>query len=361
MRRLLPLLLALGLAGCGATATTHLAPSASNQAAQTTTTTSTSSAAPQRLLSYPQGLVNGAQAVVLHFAKPISRSVRPILTPTVAGHWSRSSATTLTFTPMIGWAPSTAISLELPAALVGHGRTLHWTTAVASSQRLTQLLADLGYLPVHFVSHADPQLRDDQRQLQAVYQPPQGHFIVGSSWPEALQRLWRNDPELIVKGAIMHFEAEHGLVIDGIAGPQVWKALLADADQGLHNAQGYTYALGSEHAPESLTVYHNGHIVVHTPANTGISLSPTTLGNFLVYERLQSQVMQGTDPDGEHYADPVQWVAYFHEGEAVHYIARASYGYRQSLGCIELPYAAAEQAWGYLYYGTPVSVTTAAP
>jgi len=33
-----------------------------------------------------------------------------------------------------------------------------------------------------------------------------------------------------------------------------------------------------------------------------------------------------------------------------------SYGSPQSLGCIELPYAAAEQAWGYLTYGTLVTV-----
>ena len=44
----------------------------------------------------------------------------------------------------------------------------------------------------------------------------------------------------------------------------------------------------------------------------------------------------------------MQWVAYFNGGDAVHYMPRASYGSPQSLGCIELPYAAAEQAWGYL-------------
>jgi hypothetical protein len=45
-------------------------------------------------------------------------------------------------------------------------------------------------------------------------------------------------------------------------------------------------------------------------------------------------------------------IAYFNGGDAVHYIPRAS----QSLGCIELPYAAAGQAWGYLTYGTLVTV-----
>jgi hypothetical protein len=67
--------------------------------------------------------------------------------------------------------------------------------------------------------------------------------------------------------------------------------------------------------------------------------------------------MQGTNPDGSHYADYVQWVAYFNGGDAVHYIPRSFWGYPQSLGCIEVPYSAAERAWGYLTYGTLVTVT----
>ncbi|HUA70126.1 MAG TPA: L,D-transpeptidase [Solirubrobacteraceae bacterium] len=82
----------------------------------------------------------------------------------------------------------------------------------------------------------------------------------------------------------------------------------------------------------------------------------TATGTFPVYERLRSQTMQGTNPDGSHYADFVQRVAYFNGGDAVHYIPRASYGSPQSLGCVELPYDAAEQAWGYLTYGTLVTV-----
>ena len=66
--------------------------------------------------------------------------------------------------------------------------------------------------------------------------------------------------------------------------------------------------------------------------------------------------MTGTDPDGAHYADPVQFVAYFHGSDAVHYIARATYGSPQSLGCVELPLGAAGTVWPYLNYGTLVIV-----
>jgi hypothetical protein len=41
----------------------------------------------------------------------------------------------------------------------------------------------------------------------------------------------------------------------------------------------------------------------------------------------------------------------------VHSYYRPSYGYPQSLGCLELPLSSAEQVWPYLTYGTLVTVT----
>ena len=92
-------------------------------------------------------------------------------------------------------------------------------------------------------------------------------------------------------------------------------------------------------------------------ANTGIPVRPTADGTFPVYLRYRFQVMRGTNPDGSHYADPVSFVAYFNGGDAVHYFPRGAYGYEQSLGCVELPYTEAEQAWPYLTYGSLVTVT----
>jgi hypothetical protein len=43
-----------------------------------------------------------------------------------------------------------------------------------------------------------------------------------------------------------------------------------------------------------------------------------------VYLRYRYQIMRGTSPDGSSYADPVEFVAYFDGGEAVHYIPRGS-------------------------------------
>ena len=68
--------------------------------------------------------------------------------------------------------------------------------------------------------------------------------------------------------------------------------------------------------------------------------------------------MSGTNPDGSHYSDPVQFVAYFNGGDAVHYFLRGSYGSPQSLGCVELPWNSAAKAWPYLTYGSLVTVTS---
>jgi hypothetical protein len=41
----------------------------------------------------------------------------------------------------------------------------------------------------------------------------------------------------------------------------------------------------------------------------------------------------------------------------VHYFNRGSYGYYQSLGCVELPWTQAKFIWPFLTYGTLVTVT----
>ena len=160
------------------------------------------------------------------------------------------------------------------------------------------------------------------------------------------------------RGAITGFEADHEMATDGVAGTAVWKALLAAAAKDQRNTHGYSYAIASQHVPETLTIWHNGHVVFSSPANTGISVDPTPIGTFPVYEKLPFQVMSGTNPDGSHYADPVSWVSYFSGGSAVHYISRGIYGFPQSLGCVELPYTAAKEAYPYLPYGTLVTVTS---
>ena len=66
------------------------------------------------------------------------------------------------------------------------------------------------------------------------------------------------------------------------------------------------------------------------------------VGNCLPLEHIPTGTMSGTNPDGSHYHDPgLRYISYFNGGDALHYFPRGSYGSPQSLGCVELPLAAA--------------------
>jgi lipoprotein-anchoring transpeptidase ErfK/SrfK len=107
-------------------------------------------------------------------------------------------------------------------------------------------------------------------------------------------------------------------------------------------------------------LWRGGRVVLQTPANTGIPASPTPSGTWPIYLRYRSTTMKGTDPSGDHYVDRgVPWVSYFHGGDALHGFERASYGSRQSLGCVELPARAAKAVWRLVGYGTLVTVLPA--
>jgi lipoprotein-anchoring transpeptidase ErfK/SrfK len=67
--------------------------------------------------------------------------------------------------------------------------------------------------------------------------------------------------------------------------------------------------------------------------------------------------MSGTNPDGSHYVDPgIQWVSYFNGGDALHGFVRASYGFPQSDGCVEMPVAHAAVVFPLTPLGTLVTV-----
>jgi peptidoglycan hydrolase-like protein with peptidoglycan-binding domain len=306
--------------------------------------------------------VDGGDNITVTFNQPLPASAPlPQLSPAVAGAWQRVGDAAV-FTPQTGIPADTRETVTVSAGdgPVRSAQKFSFTTARYSTLRLQELLAQLGYLPMSWAPAEGAAITDDSQaaQLAAAYQPPPGTFTWRHGYPGSMYSFWREgSANLLDQGAITGFEADHGLPTDGVAGPRVWADLLTAAEKGDRNQHGYSYAIASQSIPESLTIWHDGHQVFSSPANTGISAAPTPVGTFPVYEKLPFQVMQGTNPDGSHYADPVQWVSYFEGGSAVHYIARGSYGYPQSLGCVELPYSAAEQAYPYLPYGTLVTVT----
>jgi hypothetical protein len=319
--------------------------------------------------------VDGTAPIKVQFSAPLaSDSPMPKLKPSILGNWQQDGTDALEFVPAHGFGQWKHVVVRIPAGAAGvrsasggllsNSQTVHFQVGGYSHTRLAELLAQLDYLPVTWTPDAGqtaPALGAATGQLTAAFTPPTGTFAWKSGYPHALKSFWDGGSPsgLIIHGAVMAFENDHGMAMDGVAGSGVWKALLSAAAQDTANTHGYSYALASQHSPETLTVWHDGHVILHTAANTGIPAAPTSVGTANVYLRYQNQIMRGKNPDGSKYADQVYWVAYFRAGEAVHFFPRGSYGYQQSLGCVELPYAQAKAVWPYLTYGTLVTVTPA--
>jgi peptidoglycan hydrolase-like protein with peptidoglycan-binding domain len=343
-------------------------------------------AAPLRVVSVtPAGGthgVNGGAPVTVTFSSALApNSPLPTLSPKISGSW-QVAGDTATFTPSYGFLPGTNVTVRIPggnggvqgaAAATGTLKTsqsVSFTTGSFSTLRMQQVLAQLGYLPVDWApdgSTASPAVPageptvpagDLNAQVSAAYAPPSGTFSFQPGYPGELSDQWRTGSDnMLDQGAIRAFQYNQGLTMDGVAGPQFWSYLLKAAAHDQRNPNGYSYALATQGSSnESLQVWHNGNRILNTPANTGIPQSPTADGTFPVYERLQFQIMKGTNPDGSKYADPVSWIAYFNGGDAVHGFYRYSYGWYQSLGCVELPPTTAQYVWPYLTYGTLVTV-----
>jgi peptidoglycan hydrolase-like protein with peptidoglycan-binding domain len=310
--------------------------------------------------------VNGAAPIWVQFSAPLSAGSQvPQISPRIAGSW-KIQGDLAVFIPTGGFFQHTKVTVTVPAGASSQaGGTLSssvtdtFTTGSFSTLRLQELLAQLGYLPLTWTSASRTAISpgNAQAQLAAAYSPPAGTFSWQSGYPSNLTEQWKAGAGNILDvGAIRAFESVNGLTMDGIAGNTVWSDLLAAVAKGKDNPNGYTYALANQNLPETLTVWHDGRVVLESPANTGIPGRPTVDGTFPVYLRFYFTYMTGTNPDGTPYDDPVYYVSYFNDGDAVHYFPRGSYGYNQSLGCVELPWDQAREAYPYLTYGSLVTV-----
>ena len=320
--------------------------------------------------------VNGTSTIRLQFSAPLAASSpMPALSPQIAGSW-KAQGDSAVFTPAVGYSQDTHVTVKIPGgpsgmisaagASAGTGGTLasdlsqSFNTGSFSTMRLQELLAQLGYLPVTWTStsHTVISPGNARAELSAAYSAPAGTFSWQGSYPWNLTSQWKAGSASILQiGAIRAFESVDNLTMDGVAGDSVWSHLLTAVAKGQHDPNGYTYALADQNSPESLRIWHNGRQVFSTPANTGIPAAPTVDGTFPVYLKYYFQIMKGTNPDGSKYADPVYYVSYFDGGDAVHYFSRYSYGFYQSLGCVEVPWDAAKTAWPLLTYGSLVTVT----
>jgi lipoprotein-anchoring transpeptidase ErfK/SrfK len=327
---------------------------------------------------------NGAAPIKVTFNEPVAANThRPTLSPPTVGNWI-ISGDSIIFQPRVGYAPGTQVTMTVPggangvqaagpdstgttttaatgAGLLAKSATVSFTTGTYSVLRLQQLLTQLGYLPLTWTP-ADPATgtipaTNANAQLSAAYQPPAGSFAFRSGYPWQLTSQWRTGKAtILVHGAVMAFEHDRGLAMDGQAGPVVWSRLLAAVARNEQNPNGYTYSLADQHSPETLRVWHNGKMIETTPVNTGVPGAGTQDGTFAVYLRYQVTIMKGTNVDGSKYTDTVHWVSYFHGGDALHYFPRPGYGYYQSNGCVEMQLTPAKYIWNFTTYGSLVTV-----
>jgi len=305
------------------------------------------------------------QVVTVHLSAPVvGTSGMPTFNPPVDGVWAKVGPKSLSFRATAPFLPTSTETLVIPAGAAGpHATsgavlaqpvTVTFTVAQASTERLQQLLAQLDYLPLSFTATAPLSSPAEATTAQA------GTFAWRwSGAPASLTSLWTEGYEnVITKGAVMNFENQNGLAVDGLAGPRVWATLLSDVAAAKLNAEPYTYVLVSKQLPESLTLFENGApVLVDIPVNTGAPGADTVDGTFPVFEHVTSSRMKGTNPDGTTYDDPnVPWASYFNGGDALHGFVRATYGSPQSNGCVEMRISDAAKVWPLAPIGTLVTV-----
>ena len=257
-------------------------------------------------------------------------------------------------------------SLTIPANTIavghspyGHERTIALHVSCPPVRGLQVALARLDYLPYHLHPRFGPaQHRGAETRMQAAleaYDPPSGHLV--AEYPDAPPVAYGSGSDGPTIGALEIFQADHNIPATGVPDTRTWESLLAAETSDRRNRSAYTWVTVTETIPETLEVHRGDHVVLSSPANTGVPGAATAQGVFPIFSRFVSTTMTGTNPDGSHYSDPgVPWVNYFNGGDAVHGFPRGSYGSPQSNGCVELPISTAAQVYPMLQIGDIVWV-----
>jgi lipoprotein-anchoring transpeptidase ErfK/SrfK len=299
---------------------------------------------------------------------PTPGSPHPTVSPAIAGSWTTKGSSEY-FTPASTLEPCSSYKLTIPASIqatgqtpLGKPRTIPVQVACPSVKALQQALARQGYLPYTFHSIYGIHLPGgrETRSMAAhhAFHVPTGVMVANVHDAPPLD-YGQLDPT--TQGALTIFEAAHGIAASESSSgsdAQVWRSLLAAETEGRRNSNPYTFVTVTESTPETLEVHKGNHVVLSSPANTGVAGAETPQGIFPIFTRDVSTTMSGTNPDGSKYVDPgVPWVNYFNGGDAVHGFPRGSYGSPQSNGCVELPIATAKTVFGMLALGDIVYIT----
>ncbi len=346
---------------------------------------------PTRLTALPNPtIIDGTLPLRVRLSGPVaSFSPQPTLSPAVAGTWSTHEHSEI-FTPASTLDPCSTYTMTIAAAStaishspLGAQRKIALRVACPSVRGLQQTLAKLDYLP--YKAHASTRAIEAAQAASvgannATDVAGQARATEAANAYEARRiaaidafdpspdpprpRLHEAPPleygqlDETTKGAVMVFQSEHEIEPTGTPEAATWKALLHAAEKHERARAPYTFVTVSEALPETLEVHRDDHVVLSTPVNTGVPGAETAQGIFPIFARFVSTTMVGTDPDGTKYIAPdVPWVNYFNGGDAVHGYPRASYGFPQSNGCVELPIETAQTVFGMLKIGDIVEVS----
>lgn len=308
---------------------------------------------------FPAALSQNVPLVRVTFTRPVNAHELTAVksSPALSVKWQQIGADEVQAVATSTLVPDTTYTLNVPVhfrcrtTCVAFGYQRHTATVNGSELWAQELLAKLDYLPVKFTPTS-------ARGGITGFVP--GTF----TWkfpklPSALKSQWRTGADsTIMWGALKRFQSENNLEVTGELDATTWATLLHAVAHLTLNATPYDYVYVSTTLPETLSLYRNGNLIYQTPVNTGIAAAPTAPGTFAVYARFLVTTMTGTEPDGQKYSDPgIPWVSYFNGGDALHGFIRSSYGWPQSLGCVEMPFANAEHVFPYTPIGTLVTIS----
>ena len=206
--------------------------------------------------------------------------------------------------------------LTTHAAVAGAGRL---DAAAAAAARAARLPAARLAAERRAGRRAPPRARARRRRRAAGRAASAG---ATRTRPPQLAALWSAGPaEQITRGAVMMFEHDHGLAVDGIAGPHgLARAARRRASPASAHQSGLQLRLRAPQRPAARsTLWSDGHDVLTSPGNTGVPAAPTQLGTFPVFEHIPVGTMSGTNPDGSPLQRPgIRWISYFNGGDAIH-------------------------------------------
>ena len=327
-------------------------------------------AGPLQVVSVTQGgattRTDGADPVRVTLSAPLAAtSPVPVIRPAVPGTWQRSGDV-VSFTPTTPFEPGTAVRVRFDAGQHGLRSTAggllaspvadHLRTKGWSNLRLKQLLAQLGYLPLNWTAQdaTAPQPDNMATELAAAYAPPAGTFSWKDGYPNDPHHVLGGPSSLIMHGAMMAFESNDGLTMAGVmAGTACGTPCSRRRPRATTTRNGYTYALASKASPETLTIWHDGQVVITRWPTPASRPRPPRIGTVPVYLRYQFQIMRGTNPDGTKYADPVSWVSLLQRPARRCTTSRAApTASRRAWAASSCRTTQAEQAWPYLTYGS---------